>query len=318
MIVAHIFEGLGNQLFQYAMGRAVSERAGVPLAIETDWFDTDQGGAGRQSERRRCQLDAFHIEAPRVTRRQLAFHHASATPLGRAVDKLLRLGSGRMAKQVHERGMQFQPEKLDVGPDAYLEGFWQSERYFAPVADIIRREFRLRDAPDVAHATAALAAWRSSARGPLVAVHVRRGDLVPKLVDGQLRRNHGPPTSAPFVRAAMATFPADSRFVVVSDPQDRSWCRQHIVGGDVVYYDGPTDIADFAALRGCDHNIIANSTFSWWAAWLNDAPNKRVVVPKPWFWPDGPSWRVSVDLVPAEWTQLESGAAEEWATAPGA
>jgi hypothetical protein len=118
MIVAHIFEGLGNQLFQYAMGRAVSERAGVPLAIETDWFDTDQGGAGRQSERRRCQLDAFHIEAPRVTRRQLAFHHASATPLGRAVDKLLRLGSGRMAKQVHERGMQFQPEKLDVGPEA--------------------------------------------------------------------------------------------------------------------------------------------------------------------------------------------------------
>jgi hypothetical protein len=312
MIVARIYEGLGNQLFQYAMGRATAARHGSALKLDLTWFDGDQGGAERASARRSYRLDAFHVRAPRATLRDLAYHRPAEAPLGRATSKLLRLGSGRMARQVHERGMQFQPQAIaDAGPDAYLNGYWQSERYFAPVADLIREEFRLRDGPDVDHARQQIQAWRRADGGaPLVAVHVRRGDLVPFLLNGKLHKNHGPPTSASFVRAAMSQFPPGCRFVVVADPGDRDWCREHVVGDDVVYYHGPTDIADFAMLQGCDHHVIANSTFSWWAAWLNPNPGKRVIAPNPWFWPDGPAWRTSIDLSPDQWVQLHSDAAE--------
>ncbi len=306
MIVVRIYEGLGNQLFQYAMGRAVAERHRTGLRVDASWFESDQGGATRGSAKRQYKLGAFHIEAPPASRRELAYCRGTSSTLSRAVDKVLRLGRRELAQQVVENGMWYQPELADTGPNAYLVGFWQCERYFAPVAQVLRREFRLRETPDVAAARAQAAAWRADGGAPLVAVHVRRGDLVPFMRDGKEVKNHGPPTSAAFVRAAMRLYPAGSRFVVVTDPADRPWCERHVVGDDVVYYRGPTDLADFAMLQACDHNVIANSTFSWWAAWLNPNPAKRVVVPTPWFWPDGPAWRTSNDLVPEHWTVLPS------------
>ena len=306
MIVVHIYEGLGNQLFQYAFGRATAARHGTTLAVDNTWYRTNQGGDKRGTVARRFKLDAFQIEAPIATRRDMAYHRPAKTPAGRVWDKVLRLGSSRMANQMYEKGMWYQPEKLEgAGPSACVIGYWQCERYFAPVADTIRREFRLKPTPQVLAAQDQADRWRREAAGPLVSVHVRRGDLVPFMLNGQLQKNHGPPTSAAYVRRAMELFPAGSRFVVVADVVDREWARQNLGGSaDVVYYDGPSDIADFAMLRSCDHNVAANSTFSWWAAWLNDRPGRRVVVPTPWFWPDGPAWKQSDDLIPPQWTAL--------------
>ena len=314
MIVVRIYEGLGNQLFQYAAGRAVADRYGVELRIDRSWYDSDQGGTRRKTTpRRKYKLDLFHVEAPVATRRELAFHRSQNSPRRALIDRCLRLGSDHIAPRIRQIGRHTQLHRLDCGPDAYLDGYWQSERYFAPVAERLRREFRLRQTPDVTAALAQAAAWRQDATGPLVAVHVRRGDLVPVVKDGQLVLNHGPPTSAAFVREAMAMFPADSRFVVVTDFADRPWCRAHLGGPDVVYFDGTSDVADFAMLRACDHNVIANSTFSWWAAWLNESPDKRVVVPSPWFWPEDRPDRQNADLIPPTWTVLEN--AEGLATA---
>ena len=306
MIVARVYEGLGNQMFQYAMGRAVAARHGVELRLDLDWFDSDQGGPGRGSPRRTWALhDTFHVTAPRATRRHLAFHRHEPTRRGRLVSKALRLGSSRLAKQVTERGRHFQPACLDVGPDAYLDGYWQSPRYFAAIAGDLRAEFRLRAGPAVDHARAHLDRWRrDGGGGPLVSVHVRRGDLVPLVVDGVARRNDCHPTTAAYVAAARRLFPADARFVVVADPGDRDWCHCRYPG--LLHYDGPTAAADFAVLSGCDHHVIAASTFSWWAAWLNPAAGKRVVAPAPWVWPDLPAWKRKTDLIPADWTVLRT------------
>ena len=311
MIVVRINEGLGNQLFQYAMGRATAERQRTTMKVDATWYDTDQGGAARASAKRVYRLDEFQTVAPRATRRELAFYRAAETGVGRAVDKVLRLGSRWMAKQVFERGMQFQPAKQEAGPDVYLTGYWQSERYFAPVAEAIRRELQLKPTPAVTAARGQADQWRRSAGGPLVSVHVRRGDLVPMLINGKLHKNHGPPTSAAYVRRAMGQFPPGSRFIVVADPAEHDWCRQHVAGDDVVHYRGPTDLADFAMLQACDHNVIANSTFSWWAAWLNPNPAKRVLAPTPWFWPGEVDWKVDDDVVPAGWELVESDAVAE-------
>ncbi len=309
MVVARIYEGLGNQLFQYAMGRAVAGRHGVELRLDLDWFDSDQGGPGRGSPPRTFDLpDTFHVTATRATRRELAFHRHEPTGGGRLLSKALRLGSRRLARQVTERGRRFQPACLDAGPDAYLDGYWQSPRYFDPVADAIRAEFRLRPSPAVDHARCHLDRWRRDGGGPLVSVHVRRGDLVPTVVDGVTRRNDSSPTTAAHVAAARRLFPADARFVVVADPADRAWCRRHVPGA--VAYDGPTAAADFAVLSGCDHHIIAASTFSWWAAWLNPARGKRVVAPAPWVWPDLPAWKQNPDLIPADWAVVGSDLGE--------
>ena len=311
MIVVQVYEGLGNQLFQYAMGRAVAHRFGASLKVDATWFDTNQGGAQRASGKRHYRLDAFHIEAPLATRRDLAYHCPAKSPTGRWVDKLLRLGGSQMATQIYERGMWYQPERLaSAGPSACIIGYWQSEKYFAPIAEQIRREFRLRETPDVLAAREQAARWRREAAGPLVALHVRRGDLVPFLLNGTLHKNHGPPTCAGYARAAMTSFPAGSRFVVVAEPGERAWCRQNLIGDDIVYFDGKSDLADFAMLQACDHNVIANSTFSWWAAWLNPNPAKRVIAPSPWFWPDSPDWRRSDDLVPDRWQTIHSDAVE--------
>ncbi len=306
MIVARIFEGLGNQMFQYAMGRAVAHRHAVDLRLDLDWFDSDQGGPGRCSPRRASALhDTFHVTASPATRRQLAYHRHEPTRVGRLASKALRLGSRRLARQVTERGRHFDPACLDVGPDAYLDGYWQSPRYFEPVADVVRAEFRLRPSAAVDHARAHLDRWRQAGGGPLVSVHVRRGDLVPVVVGDAVRRNDCPPTTAAYVAAARRLFPADARFVLVADPGDRDWCRHR--WPDLLHYAGPTAAADFAVLSGCDHHVIATSTFSWWAAWLNPAPGKRVVAPDPWVWPDMPAWKRNIDLVPPDWTVLPGG-----------
>ena len=303
MIVARIFEGLGNQLFQYAMGRAVAARQGVDLRLDLDWFDSDQGGRDRGSPRRGWELsDTFHAHAARATRRQLAFHRHEPTRHGRLLSKLLRTGSRRLAKQVAERGRHFQPACLDVGPDAYLDGYWQSPRYFGAIAAELRAEFRLRPSPAVDHARSQLDRWRLEGGGPLVSVHVRRGDLVPVACACGVRRNDCTPTTAAYVAAARRLFPADARFIVVADPGDRDWCRRSFP--DLIHYHGPAAAADFAVLSGCDHHVIAASTFSWWAAWLNPAADKRVVAPAPWVWPDLPTWTRNVDLIPPDWTVL--------------
>ena len=206
MIVARIYEGLGNQLFQYAMGRAVAARHGVPLRLDLDWFDSDQGGLGRGSPRRAFTLhETFHATAERATRRQLAFHRHEPTRRGRLLSKVMRLGSSRLARQLAERGRHFQPACLDVGPDAYLDGYWQSSRYFDPIAVDLRAEFRLRPSPAVDHARAQLSRWRLGGRRPArvgprppgrpgPGRRRRRPPPEPRAADvGRLRRRRPPP-----------------------------------------------------------------------------------------------------------------------------
>jgi hypothetical protein len=206
---------------------------------------------------------------------------------------------------VREKSYAFDPGVLLVPDNSYLEGFWQSEKYFADVAPLLRTELLFKDQKLVRYAEDYLNPLRFNIR-KVVALHVRRGDLAhaqevlrkPEIV-------HGNPVGLDYVNQAIARFPKESAFLVFSDSgKDLEWCRQNIRGGNFFFSDGHSDIQDFALMTRCDHNIIANSTFSWWAAWLNQTKGRRVVAPRQWSAPGVPVQRETRDLLLPDWEVL--------------
>jgi hypothetical protein len=208
------------------------------------------------------------------------------------------------ATHVCEREYRFDRKMLDLMPSVYLQGFWQSEKYFADIATIIRDEFSFKDLRIVRYAKQYVERLRALG-GPVVSLHVRRGDIAraheslnrPDLV-------HGRPVALDYITAAIERFPG-CRFLVFSDSTaDIAWCRQNVQAERLHFSEGHADIQDLAIMTACDHHIIANSTFSWWAAWLDGKPNRRVVSPRQWSIPGTPRQMVVDDLVPSAWEVL--------------
>ena len=126
----------------------------------------------------------------------------------------------------------------------------------------------------------------------MVSVHVRRGDYT-KLQD------HHPLCTVEYYEKAMAMF-KDHSFLVFSN--DIEWCKENIKGPRVMYSEEESAAKDLQLMASCDHNIIANSSFSWWGAWLNDNQNKKVIAPSNWF---GPTCdHSSKDIVPETWIRI--------------
>ena len=136
-----------------------------------------------------------------------------------------------------------------------------------------------------------------------MSMHVRRGDLA--YANEVLRRPrlvYGPVVSASYLHAAMRCFPDDATFVVLSD--DAAWCRERLRGPRVHVFEGGDELDDLMTMKACDHHVVSNSSFSWWGAWLNARPGRRVVAPDPWFWRDRRAF--AEQLVPSDWIRLEA------------
>ena len=158
-----------------------------------------------------------------------------------------------------------------------LDGYWQSEKYFKEFRGSVLTHFNYP--------------WNPMPG--FVSVHVRRGDYL------RLTKKH-PPVPASWMMAAMDTFPG-YHFVFFSD--DIQWCKD-IFGRrkDVTFSEGKGEVQDLVEMSWCEHHICSASTFSWWGAWLNQNPKKRVVMPKRWFMPGRPE--DTRDIVPVEWERL--------------
>lgn len=146
-----------------------------------------------------------------------------------------------------------------------LFGYFQSEKYFEDFAEDIRKEFTFKESVD-------------SINEGVVAVHVRRGDYTNL-------SGHHPLCTMNYYEEAMSMF-SNHSFLVFSD--DIDWCRKNIKGPRVMYSEEKSAEKDLQLMVSCEHNIIANSSFSWWGAWLNDNPHKKVIAPKIWFGKDKP------------------------------
>lgn len=281
MIVSELTGGLGNQLFQYAVGYAAAARARVPFRIDVRHYDV----VDPNHPSRPFALDHLAITAPRM---------AWLTGKWIGLSKRLQRMPGRFDIVV-DRAQGFDPRVPAITGDTYLIGCWQSELFFSEYRSDLLREFAFRSPPDARNA-GLLAAIRAQ---PSACVHFRRTDyLGPTTI---LR-----PCSLDYydraLRALEDAVPGVRYFVFTDDPE---WVSRNARLPDnstlVSHNVGAADSEDFRLMSNCRHFITANSSFSWWAAWLSDHPDKQVIAPAVWYESGHGS---EADLVPRQWRRL--------------
>lgn len=272
--------GLGNQLFQYAAGRAVAERTGTRLRLDACHCATDPL---RQFELDRFRIRAKVIHGPAESAEYIGHDNIE--------DGWVRGRYG--AETVREPHYHYSDVLNHVGPDSFVTGYWHSEKHFAGYERAVRAELTPKRL-----ARSARAVKRRIKRTPQsVAVHVRRGD---KASNPALLGLFGVCSPEYYSRAAALICERrdNPHFYVFSD--DPAWCADNlelpdemeIVSGET------TGCEDLALISSCDDAIIANSTFSWWGAWLGETPDSIVVAPKKWY---DQHTNVTTDLLPDRW-----------------
>lgn len=296
MILVRLRGGLGNQLFQYATAKALACRRGTSVGINLDWFKTFAEG----QTSREYLLSYFNISG--------AISHSFTSGLAKEkkmpyvdkslTNKLFSLLPIPKYRYFAEKDFQFDPEVLRLDGNIYLDGYWQSEKYFNDYADVIRNEFTVTSKPNTANARIAHCLVNEES----VAVHVRRGDYA---IHPQISKLHGC-CSLDYYHSALQVVAAQvdnpSYYIFSDDPM---WVRQNLKfpGKVEIIEHNTTDTAyeDIRLMSLCKHHIIANSTFSWWGAWLATYPGKKVIAPTTWFIDQS---IVTDDLIPQNWVRI--------------
>lgn len=276
-VIARLMGGLGNQMFQYATGAALAERLNVPLLLDRSFLDHQP--AGMTWTPRTFELDVFAAPIAFATGDQVQEARAPRSWLDRATSRLLPT---RFPPRVfHEHGHGFDPAFNDLLAPVYLDGYWQNEQYFNPIAGTLRdRYFVPRQRPDERN----LSLRDRMVSSISASVHVRRGDYVS---DPGTARYHGACSLEYYsasARSLVRTEGVDHFFVFSDEP---AWAEANLAldapATFVHHNSGRESHWDLWLMRHCKHHIIANSSFSWWGAWLNASPTKTVIAPARWF-----------------------------------
>jgi hypothetical protein len=260
---------LGNNLFQYALGRVLARKHGVPLVMDASWFNA-QGWNEVNCLRKLPGPASGHA---RVTRRFSPAARALLKFTGRHYWQLRGLPEIREPENDHGFDARF----LEAPADCLLFGYFQTPRYFAGIESSLREELRT-DGLDLETGHEKLA---ENLRSPgSVAVHVRRGDYA----GSTLLDVCGVGYYLEAMRRLRETL-SKPRFYIFSD--DPAWCASCFAGDDIVVTTGgsarQSPLVDLHLMGLAQHHVIANSSYSWWAAWLGKKPGQRVLMPHEWF-----------------------------------
>jgi len=251
MIVVQLTGDLGNQMFQYATGRALAARHGTQLVLDSSLFEGESGDT--------YELGCFLLDAPLAPVAQVARLKRSRLPSRRPL-----LG---------EAG----PEPLKSPDNTYLRGNWEKLAHFEKTEAQLRSDFTFR--PAIVEEQAALARAIQESPVPTVALHVLRlGTLEPEYYSHALD--------------ALGSGVGSVRLYVFTD--DADWCVTNLRLNEDDVVVGATRAAEMHLMTLCDHLVLADSSFSWWGAWLNPSPAKIVVAPRPW-----------LEDSPADWVQID-------------
>ena len=278
MIVVELVGGLGNQLFQYAIGKNLALKNKTDLVVDTR-FLMSRNIQSRNVTYRNYDLDIFTVNpsfvAPSITFRygtssSLLLRHAK-----RVFNKYINIGR---LQYVSERTPYQYESRIDKLTDnVYLSGYWQSTWYFRSIEQQLKAELQFADPiPDYASELADEIRRNQSS----VCVHVRRSDFV-----NNRRHDIVQPSYYHQAEQLIRERIMSPTFYVFSD--DIEWCRTHIRFSAPTVYVGDEWAGDRAQIHLqlmtlCHHFIIPNSTFGWWAAWLSPSLNKVVIAPKKW------------------------------------
>ncbi len=284
MVIVKIWGGLGNQLFQYCFGRYLASKMGTEVK-----YDIQITNRLNSFTQRDLAVSCFNIHLQVASEAEInAFKYFRSIQLARLERKIAQQFPSLLRRHIVEPN---QPRPFGAVPlrdDCYYEGYWQSYRYLEGIEELVRQELTLKN--DVA--SPARAMLEQIQAGTSVSIHVRRGDY--------LHNKYFYTCSPAYYQKAMAMFAGSgTRFFIFTD--DESWCRQHFPNEDCTIVTGNEHFEDLYLMSQCRHHIIANSTFSWWAAWLTDRTEKRVVAPQNW---NRRYTEEKIELLPPKWIKI--------------
>lgn len=269
MIIVNLTGGLGNQMFQYAFGRMLAHKNKTNLKVH---FTN-----ALLNTKRSYGLDIFKISGTKATDADLKKMNIVKN---RIINRLFYLLDERYGIQFnHHIKTQRFPYKFDqkyllVKDDSYLQGYWHDERFFSGIQKIIQKEFILKKRLD----TKNLSLIKLIKESESVSIHVRRSDYVTN------KSNIPQFIGVDYYLKAIKEMNRKIRkpvFFIFSD--DILWCRENFSFLEKAYFidhnKGDHSYKDLVLMSQCRHNIVANSTFSWWASWLNRNESKIVIKP---------------------------------------
>lgn len=293
MIIVKLMGGLGNQMFQYALGRAMAIKHNTTLRLDLSFLHDRT--PRKNFIFRDFDLDVFDLHAEFATPDDLRpFFFKPKNTTQHYFIRLAHLFNPYC--YYREQYFYFDPDVFSLPANTYLDGYWQSPKYFQHVSDIIRKDFsfRHRIQPDNDLLNQIL-------DSDSVCINVRRGDFLNTKLHGVCDMKYFKPAIQ-----WMCEKLDNPLFFVFSD--DQEWCREKfklpfnytIVGEEHAGWKFSTKLQLMAS---CKHFIIANSSFAWWAAWLNGKRDKLVIVPRNWFTnPD----IITNDLIPENWICMDN------------
>jgi len=298
MVTVQLLGGMGNQMFQYALGRHLALLNGTELKLDTsillNW------SPGKHAVNRGFDLDIFQLEPHFASRKEtLAYHADGASVPQKILYRLKKQFTGDL--RTTEPFFHYHSDILKLKGDIYLAaGTWQSYRYFEEIAGTIKQDFSFK-LPLTAHAETMHEKIKQRIS---VCLNVRRTDYLTVANTAEAMANV--PIDY-YSRALKAMQEMVGAFEVFVFSDDMDWCKANFG-----FIEQPVHFVDHSyadkkfnnylqLMKACNHYIIPNSTFAWWAAWLNSRADKRVIAPLQWF--NDPSVNTN-DLIPPSWKRL--------------
>lgn len=299
MVKVFLRGGLGNQMFQYALGLRLALKNKADLVLDTTFLN--DRFPRKEITFRTYDLDVFTL-TPRFTALSKISRAVPIPAVWLGGDLVLSelknlIGISRFIKE--NKDYVFDEKVLQAGGNVTLWGRWQSEKYFADIEKEVRDALRFRHP-----LTGEAARLADEIRGEnSVSLHIRRGDYV---AFKSMKAIMGETDISYYARAAeyIGARVPEPHFFVFSD--DIAWGRENVTSPFKMTYvsdasRGPKDSHHLELMSLCKHNIITNSTFSWWGAWLNRNPEKIVIAPKRWHTGAIPG---QDDIILATWVRI--------------
>lgn len=280
MLIAKLKGGVGNQLFQYAAARGISVENNIECVLDLSVYEVKSA----KETPREYALTFFNIAPTRIL---TSGERNFVIRLYAFINKLINKICGEHLYY-----------KIPFFKNKYLDGYWQSEKYFTRIEETIRREFVLKNPLSV---SAEVMKQKIAQATNAISLHIRRGDYVHDAVTNQF---HGVCSPEYYTRALEHISDVVGSLHVFIFSDDIAWVKENLKIEHPFTCVSGKDVADYEELvlmSMCKHHIIANSSFSWWGAWLNPSREKIVVAPKQWFVDKNAN---DTNIIPESWIRM--------------
>ncbi len=285
MIIVRMVGGVGNQLFCYAYAKSLQQK-GYDVKIDISTFKFNKIDS--------YEFDKYNIDIPISTQEEneILFNNS-------LLSKILKRFGIDISNKVREKSLLFDESLLRINDNSYVDGYFQNEKYFYDIRDIILKQISINR--PLSNFTKSIQKKINSLNNTC-SIHVRRGDMANDINV----KIHGV-CSVEYYNNAIKYLKnklGEVNYFIFSD--DFEWCRSNLKIDNAIFVESDEHrIAheDIYLMSLCDHNIIANSTFSWWGAWLNDNESQISIAPMEWF-KDKKYQKQSQDIVPNRWIKI--------------